>query len=256
MKITQLLLFINCLYTFNNCEDNRNNNPIYHFYQKLSKIDIHKNKTLEEVVEEISDAYKQINKKTNNIDFKKHCEEQIEKFSNNVLPDTCNSLFFTTIAYFSLIKKFKTVTFCHVVLSLEQLGLKYQENHKLQNLKINFQEDEKETIQNLLDFRFNEFNTKMQNNNNLTKDDLESSRFKNFFYGVHIALDQDILTAIRAEKTINELDNITCTIRAAAALFHYIHNTDYLFDIHGNYIPEKTYLDSFKYLDFYRLLYK
>jgi hypothetical protein len=256
MKIIAFIAVSIFLYNLNNDRENCKSNPTYHFYQKLSKIDINKDTTLDAIIEKISDTYQKINEEMGDINFTKHCEEKVENLSKHLFENKSNKTIFKNITLYLFIEKFKTLTFSNVLISIEQIGEKYQKNISLHDLPINFQQGERKTIEEEIKFQFNKFYANAQIKNKLSNDNIEPCRLKNFFYGAYIALDENISMTINHEKIIDSFETTARTFRIAATLFHHIQNAQNLFDREGNYIPEKSDLKLLNYFDFYRLIQK
>ncbi len=243
MKIKIFILLTVYLYTINNYSESSNDKSSYYFYQKLSKIMINKDTTLEEIVEKTQRAYQQTSEEIYDENFTKYCEEQIGQLSN-LLPE-----------------RFKTFTFGNIARFLEKLGAQYRESDNLQKLKINYLINQKNFMKNSPNIQFDQFHQEVNANNLLPKDHLESPRLKNLFYGARIAciaFDENISAAMPTDISTNEImhsdKNITYVGLIIATLFHHINIAHNSFDNQGNYISDKDNLDSQDYLDLYRLL--
>ena len=103
------------------------------------------------------------------INFTKHCEEKVENLSKHLFENKSNKTIFKNITLYLFIEKFKTLTFSNVLISIEQIGEKYQKNISLHDLPINFQQGERKTIEEEIKFQFNKFYANAQIKNKLSK---------------------------------------------------------------------------------------
>ena len=121
MKIKIFILLNVYLYTINNYSESSNDKSLYYFYQKLSKININKDTTLEKLLEEIKTATQQTAQEIDDVNLIKQKSEFIESLSK-MLDDN----------------QIKKISFGNIALFLERIGVEYQKNNELKNWKNNF----------------------------------------------------------------------------------------------------------------------
>jgi len=227
MKIKIFILLNVYLYTINNYSESSNDKSLYYFYQKLSKININKDTTLEKLLEEIKTATQQTAEEIDDVNLIKQKSEFIECLSK-MLDDN----------------QIKKISFGNIALFLERIGVEYQKNNELKNWKNNFFNIKKIAFKKAINSEYGKFYKKLESDR--IKDNVTVSRVKNLFYGLKIA-------TIAAEKDALEgilFDHITYQhVRLIGitliTLFRGINRARDSFDNNKNYTPRKGNDDFF-----------